>query len=276
MLVTLTTDFGTRDGYVAAMKGAILSVDPAIRLVDVAHGVAAQDVMEGAFVLRRTIPSFPTGTVHLAVIDPGVGSSRKSIAARLRLDHGHAFFVGPDNGLLSLVAPDGPLEVVELDKPHAWRVPTPSRTFHGRDIFAPVAAHLAAGATLADLGSPVTGVQSLRWPLPREDDEGIEGWIVHVDHFGNCITNIPASSIHALREGRSIKVYAGTTLIRGLRDTYSAVPASDPLAVISSDGLLEITVNRGDASALLSLDRGDPIRLLFEAAPVLAKAGSPA
>ena len=187
-LVTLTTDFGLRDAYVAAMKGVILSICPEARLVDVSHEVAPQDVMEAAFVLRQAVPYFPPEAVHLVVVDPGVGTARRPVALR----HGGHRFVGPDNGLFALLL-DGaaPETLVGLDRPAFWRTEAPSTTFHGRDVFAPVAAHLAAGRRLAEVGTPAAALESLHWALPIADAQGLRGWVVHVDHFGNGITNIP-------------------------------------------------------------------------------------
>src|SRR5690606_18471821 len=167
------------------MKGVILGIAPDARLVDVAHELAPQDVMEAAFVLQGAVPFFPPGTIHIAVVDPGVGTARRPVAVR----RGSQTFVGPDNGLFALLLQDGvPDEVVVLDRPAYWRVPQPSPTFHGRDVFAPVAAHLAAGRTLADVGTPAAGLTPLHWVQPAADAQGLQGWVVHVDRFGNCIT----------------------------------------------------------------------------------------
>ena len=186
-LITLTTDFGTRDGYVAAMKGIMLTISPSANLIDVSHQITPQDVMEAAFVLRSVVDHYPQGTVHLAVVDPGVGTDRRAIA----LEHRGSYFVGPDNGLFSLVLEeDAPERVVVLDRPGFWRDPSTSSTFHGRDIFAPVAAHLASGRNLEDVGSPTDRLTPLHWALPTIDEHGVQGWVVHIDRFGNCITNI--------------------------------------------------------------------------------------
>ena len=266
MIVTLTTDFGTRDGYVAAMKGAMLTVSPSVRFVDVSHEVAPQEVMEAAWVLRQSAWTFPEGTVHLAVVDPGVGTARRPLAARFRpsgTDREH-LFVGPDNGLLSLLGDEPPAQIVVLDRPELWRASRASRTFHGRDVFAPVAAHLASGAaTLRDVGSPTDEISTLRWALPRADEQGVEGWIVHVDRYGNCITNIPRETVEAHRADRRVKVYAGSTIIRDIAETYGSADG-EPVALFGSSGALEVSVNKGDAASLLSLARGAAVRLIFE------------
>lgn len=259
-LLTLTTDFGLDDAYVAAMKGVALSINPTLRLVDVSHGIAAQDVMEAAFVLREAVPYFPPETVHLIVVDPGVGTERRALAARL----GDQFFVGPDNGLFSLL-PGGtePDAAVVLDNPDVWRSPTPSATFHGRDIFAPAAAHLASGRALANLGSPVADVKRLHWVQPLADEQGIRGWVVHIDRFGNAITNVPAVLLDEHRAGRSMKCYVGSTALDTVHTTYADVEAGEPVALVGSSGMIEVGVNGGNAARLLSIQKGSVVHVVF-------------
>ena len=265
MIVTLTTDFGTRDGYVAAMKGAMLSAVPGLTLVDVTHEVPAQDVMEAAFVLRQAVGFFPADTVHLAVVDPGVGTARKAIAARFEVDGRSYGFVGADNGLLSLLAGGDAVEAaVELDAPEAWRSPEPSATFHGRDVFGPVAARLSAGAVLDDVGTPIDVVTPMHWPLPRTDDQGIDGMVLHVDHFGNCITNITAADLARAGNDRGVKCYAGSAVIQNHAGTYGATASGEPVTLVGSSGYVEIAVNRGHAASLLSIQRGAPVKLVFD------------
>ncbi len=257
-LLTLTTDFGLDDAYVAAMKGVALSVNPNLRLVDVTHGIAAQDVMEAAFVLREAIPYFPPETVHLVVVDPGVGTERRALALRI----GDQYFVGPDNGLFSLL-PGAPDEAVVLDNPDVWRSPTPSATFHGRDIFAPAAAHLASGRALTNLGSPAADIQRLHWVQPLADEQGLRGWVVHIDRFGNAITNVPADLLDAHRAGRSVKCYVGSTALDAVHTTYADVEPGEPVALVGSSGMLEVGVNGGDAARLLSIQKGIVVHVVF-------------
>jgi S-adenosyl-L-methionine hydrolase (adenosine-forming) len=266
-LLTLTSDFGTQDAYVGAMKGVIASVAPDVRTVDVTHAVAPQDVMEAAWTLRQAVPFFPPGSVHLAVVDPGVGSDRRAIACRI----GAHTFVGPDNGLFSLLlgpdglGPEAPDAVVTLDRPAYWRTPRPADTFHGRDLFAPVAAHLAAGRALAEVGTPAEpgSLVRLQWVRPRVDEEGVQGWIVHVDRFGNAVTNIPAALVEGHRQGRETRCYAGSSILTGLYTTYGEVAPGEPLLLVGSSGHLEVAVNGGDAAALLSLPKGSAVQLFF-------------
>jgi len=269
-LVTITTDFGTQDAYVPAMKGTMLSICPDARLVDVTHDISPQDVMETAFVLQSACPYFPDGSVHLVVVDPGVGTGRRAVAVR----DGNRCFVAPDNGILPLVLDsDAPDAAVELDNPDMWRTSTPSTTFHGRDIFAPAAAHLAAGTPLPDLGSPVDSLKPLNWARPTVDTQTVQGWIAHVDHFGNCITNIRRSTLAEalsidelppLGDLPSVKAYAGSGTVSALRSTYGDVPEGDPLLLFGSTGFLEIGVNSGSAAELLDIHKGDSLKLVFD------------
>ncbi len=259
-LITLTTDFGTRDPYVAAMKGVSLSLQPDVGLIDVTHEVPAQDVMHAAFVLRQAYPFFPAGTVHVVVVDPGVGTARRAIALRA----GEHLFVGPDNGVFALVLDADTLnEVVVLDRPEYWRVPQPSPTFHGRDIFMPAAAYLAAGYPLQALGTPLSDIRPLRWPLPLVDAEGVRGFVIHIDHFGNCISNIRPDDVECHRSGRPLRCYVGTTTVNALSTTYAEVPAGDPLLLYGSAGLLEVAVNGGNAAEMLDIRRGAPVTLIY-------------
>lgn len=264
MLVTLTTDFGTRDGYVAAMKAVMLRVSPLVRFLDVTHEIPAQDVMEAAFVIRQVIPYAPPGTIHLVVVDPTVGTERKAIAATFGVGNNEHTFVGPDNGLLPLIAQDSIHDIVELNRPDLWASHQLSATFHGRDVFGPVAAALAAHSSLSDVGTPLSRVTNMHWPLPRFDEEGTNGMVVHVDRFGNCITNIRSSDLERFGRGRRFKCYAGSAVIRTHALTYGETDAAEPLTLFGSTGHLEIAIHGGNAAELLSVDRGDPVTLVFE------------
>jgi S-adenosylmethionine hydrolase len=274
--VTLTTDFGLRDSYVAAMKGGMLSVEPRLRLIDVSHEVAPHDVMEAAFLLRQVVPFYPPGTIHLAVVDPTVGTDRRAVAARFQVHGRPHYFVGPDNGLLALLvegmagdaAPAaggvrGIEAVVELDRPEFWRLARPSRTFHARDVFGPVAAHLAAGRALEDLGTPVEELRHLLWAIPIADDEGVRGWVVHIDRFGNCVTNIPGELIEGDPRAVTAKCYVGGTVLRGIHRTYADVASGEPLMLVGSADFLEVGVNGGNAASLLTIRKGSPVDLVY-------------
>jgi S-adenosylmethionine hydrolase len=226
--------------------------------------------MESAFVLQSAVPFFPAGSVHLVVVDPGVGTERRAVALR-RDDH---WFVGPDNGLFPLVFDgDPPDAAVELNVPDAWRTPSPSNTFHGRDIFAPAAAHLAAGRALDDVGTPIERLEPLQWAQPIVDPEAIEGRVVHVDHFGNCVTNVRRSTFAEALDLDDdtpdaaslppIDGYVGSTVLASIHDTYGAVAEGEPLLLFGSTGFLEVAVNGGNAAELLDIRQGDSIKIAF-------------
>lgn len=259
-LVTLTSDFGLSDYYVAAMKAAIISVNSDLQLVDLSHEIKAQDIMAGAWVLKHSAYLFPEGTVHLAVVDPGVGTERRPVSV---YHNGH-YFVGPDNGLFSLVTEGETVEVVELRNRSYWRGPHPSDTFHGRDIFAPVAAHLASGVSFDDLGPRVDGLDVYHWARPTHDAQGIQGWVVHIDRFGNLVTNIPEALIRSLGDVTQLRIYVGTQILRGLVSTYAIVAPGEAAALIGSAGTLEVAVNKGNAAELLGVYQGAQVSVLLE------------
>lgn len=242
------------------MKGVILGINPDVRIVDISHDIAPQDVMEGAFVVRDAAYHFPADTIHVIVVDPGVGTARRPVALRCRKQ----FFVGPDNGILPLLLDGTPPErCVELDDPSYWRSADVSTTFHGRDIFAPAAAHLSAGVELDRLGSKVDALTPMQWALPITDEQGVQGWVVHVDRFGNCITNVSREMIEERRGERPIKCFVGSAILEGTRQTYASVEAGEPLMHYNSSDMLEVSVNSGNAAELLSIRKGDPVNILF-------------
>jgi hypothetical protein len=253
-LVTLLSDFGHCDSYVGVMKGVMLGINPALNLVDLTHAIPPQDRLTASFQLLSAVPYCPSGTVHLAVVDPGVGTERRAIA--LQLEFG--WLVGPDNGLFSGLLDRHPAQrAVILDCPRWWRTPVPSATFQGRDLFAPVAAHLASDVDLAELGTSLDPASLLRlnWPQPRQRGLGLEGEIIALDHFGNAVTNLPAQEV----QPGSVLEVRGQRLPLGI--TYAAVPQGDPLALVGSHGFVEIAVNGGSAVAVLGLKRGDRLIL---------------
>ena len=245
-LITLLTDFGTADGYVGEVKGTLLTLAPGVTVVDIAHDLPAGDVAAACYVLGRVWRSFPPGTIHLAIVDPGVGSSRRALAAEAG---GHGF-VAPDNGLLSDVFAAAPERAVRLTVPAEA-----SRTFHGRDVFAPAAARLASGGALADLGPAVRDPVRLKAPLLKVEAGDLVGEVVHVDRFGTLVTNLPASACHAGAEVR-----LGRHLVP-LHATFGEVPGGSPVAFVGSGGTLEIAVRDGRADAVLGYGRGAEVRV---------------
>lgn len=255
-IVTFTSDFGYQDGYAAAMKGVVLAMCPGSTLVDVTHGIAARDVGGGAFALAQAAPSFPPGTVHLAVVDPGVGGSRPEVVVQTA----DAFFVGPDNGLLSLAARP-PLRVFRITSPEFRRDPV-SPTFHGRDVFAPAAARLAGGWRAADAGPELPDLA----PLPRSpsaplDDAG-RATVVHVDGFGNLITSLPATAwVEGTWTVEGAPGAGGQTLSARAARTYGDVPSGQLLVYVGSGGHVELALRDGSAAQRTGLRAGDQMML---------------
>jgi S-adenosyl-L-methionine hydrolase (adenosine-forming) len=262
MLLALITDFGTHDSYVGVMKGVMISLNPGIQFVDLTHDLPPQDRYAARFTLLTAYPYLPAGTVYLVVVDPGVGTSRRAIA----LQTAQGYLVGPDNGVLSGVLDHDPaIKAVELTNPNYWRwsktgpqgpSPHPSATFHGRDIFAPVAAHLANGVPLERLGRSLDVQSLVRLPLaePVKTALGWEGAVQYIDHFGNAATTIPA---RAVGSGRW-KLTLGKTTLPGAK-TYGEVPPGEGLALVGSHGFVEIAVNQGSARQRYGLTVGDGV-----------------
>jgi S-adenosylmethionine hydrolase len=259
-LITLLTDFGTQDAYVGSMKGVILGLNPQAALVDLTHDLPPQDVMAGALVLAAAAPFFPAGTIHLAVVDPGVGSRRRALAARCR---GH-FWVGPDNGLFHLIFKASPdLKIVSLEAPEYFLTPV-SDTFHGRDIFAPVAAHLSRGLELSRFGPGVTDPVSLDIPEPAFGPAEVRGEIVYVDRFGNLVSNLAAADLQAWLGGRRFSLRVGPLKLPKLARIYTDAAPGEFLALPGSHGWLEIACARDNAARRLGLGPGQALVIHLE------------
>lgn len=258
-LLTLTTDYGTQDQYVGALKGVVIQTAPEVRMVDISHGIPPGDILAGAWVVREASRYYPGGTVHLVVVDPGVGSERTPVIVHTK----DQWFVGPDNGLFSLISEGSPVEAFTIDRPEHW-LANPSSTFHGRDIFAPVAALLASGTPPDTLGSAGHELVTYRWAEAILDRDGIRGWVVHVDHYGNLISNVPASYLNGIASAESLKIYVGNTIIARVHNAFSDVEEGDPVAYIGSSGTLEVAVNRGNAQELLGISKGAQITIVFQ------------
>jgi len=259
-IITLTTDFGLSDPYVAMMKGVILSINPSARLLDVTHQIGTGAVSQAALLIRETFPYFPEGTVHLAVVDPGVGSHRKLIA----LEADAHSFVGPDNGLFWPVFRDFiGAKAVHLTQTRYF-LPSITRTFHGREIFAPVAAHLSLGLSLESLGPSIRELKKLNLPQPHVKEGVLCGEIIRVDHFGNLVTNIPSRDLMAFLESGPPRIEAGKLVVRKLSRIYADGEEGKPLALINSSNLLEIAVNLGRASEFVGLTNGEIVGALVK------------
>jgi len=253
-VLAFLTDFGARDHYVGAMKGAALSVCPGATLVDITHEIDPQDVLGGALELAAVVPYFPPGTVFVAVVDPGVGSARRAIAA----EAGAYRFVAPDNGLLALVFDELPPRlVVELTERRFAR-PVVSRTFEGRDRFAPAAAWLACGTELSELGTPRPDWHRLAVPPAELTGHELRGEVLRIDRFGNLVTNITRSTLARLAASEPVLVLVGPHRIP-LVSTYSDVPSQALCALFGSSDRLEVAVNAGSAARHLGVGRGAPV-----------------
>lgn len=246
-IITLLTDFGLSDAYTAMMKGVILSINRNAAIIDMTHSITVGSIFQGAGILKEAFSYFPDGTVHVAVVDPGVGSSRRLIALKAS---GH-FFVGPDNGILWPVIEDirNP-EIVELceEKYFLSRV---ASTFHGRDVFAPVAAHISLGTDIMSLGRPINDPEKLTLPRPYQKHDTLKGQIIRIDNFGNLITNITSGNLFSFLENKSPVIHVGDYAISGISDTYSDKEKGELLALVNSSDCLEIAVNLGRASEYL-------------------------
>ena len=259
-LITLLTDFGLKDGNVAAMKGVILNIAPGTHLIDISHNISPQNIPEAALILARTAPFFPSGTIHTVVVDPGVGTCRRPIGANL----GDQFFIGPDNGVISMLLKkieelEQNIAFVHLNKPEFW-LPQVSNVFHGRDIFAPCAAHLARGAGLEQLGETITDIIRFALPEPELTNYGYQGEIIHLDHFGNISSNI---RIEHLQGKKVSKVRICGKEINGMVRTFGERNQGELVALCGSTGNLIVSVVNGSAARKLSAVVGDNVEVFI-------------
>jgi S-adenosylmethionine hydrolase len=255
-IITLMSDFGTTDWFVGSMKGVILGINPQAAVVDITHEIPGGSIHAAAFALLASYRCFPQNTIHVAVVDPGVGSSRAAIAVRTQ----NYVFVGPDNGILSLaLAQESVLEIRRLDHSQYFHKPV-SHTFHGRDVFAPVAAHLTLGVPLKDFGTELTKYVQVAWPQASVRDSVVHGEVVYIDHFGNAITNITAADLAKLAQ-HAPSVFLRSEEVCAVKNYYQEVASGEAVAVIGSSGFLEIGVNGGHAVRALGLRLGESVEL---------------
>ena len=259
-IITLTTDFGLGDPFAGIMKGVILSVNPKARIVDITHGVPAHDILAGAIALQSSCSYFPKGTIHVAVVDPGVGSSRRPLLA---ISDDYAF-VGPDNGLLAhAIGSEQNVRVFHITEPDHFLKPV-SQTFHGRDIFAPVAAWLSRGMQPESFGTVIDDWIPLDWPTPRRVGKSLVGTVLRVDRFGNLVTNILAGDwVCPTSTPQEIEIEIRGRTIRQLCRSYSEAASDEPFAIIGSAGLLEIAVREASAAALLGVGPHEEFEVRF-------------
>jgi len=262
-IITLLTDFGTEDVYVGVMKGAILSINSSAVVVDVCHYIDPQDLVEAAYLIKSSYRYFPKSTVHIVVVDPGVGGNRSIVAVELS---GH-IFLAPDNGVLTLLMDEGAVDAIVRVENTRYFLNSISQTFHGRDIFAPVGSHISKGVPIEKLG-PHLGMQDLiRLSIPKpyiSNKDELIGTIISIDRFGNCISNINKNCLHKfVKSGteKRLEIKTGEIVIKSLSRSYTDVESGYPLAIIGSFGYLEIAINCDNASHQLNIEKGDTITL---------------
>jgi S-adenosyl-L-methionine hydrolase (adenosine-forming) len=257
-IITLTTDYGTNDHLVGTLKGVILKINPDANIVDISHNVAPYDLLDGALAIGSAYSYFPARTIHVVVVDPGVGTDRRPLLVSGETQ----YFVAPDNGVLSLVYErEESLLVRHANVEHYYLQPV-SKTFHGRDIFAPIAAWLSKGSQAASMGDEITDHKKFAMPKPKGADGGLKGVVLRVDSFGNLITNfrpedLPASAL----ENGTVQFQIGSQTVTRLVDTFAKGNPGEPFAYIGSNGFVEFGVNRGNACKALGAGRGVPVTL---------------
>jgi S-adenosyl-L-methionine hydrolase (adenosine-forming) len=257
MLITLTTDFGHRDPFVGIMKGVIAGINPAAQVIDLTHGIPPQDIMAAALALRHSIKYFPLGTIHVVVVDPGVGGARRP----LLIEMAGNYFIGPDNGVLSLALNEGrPEKIIELTNAK-YHLKAPAATFHGRDIFAPVAAHLSSGVPPDQFGDSLSSFVKLGIPQVTREQKLLTGEIIYADHYGNLFTNISAHDLRGLSD-KEPTITVGSVTLHGLIPSYDSVAVNQVGALINSWGVLEIAVNQGSAAQKCRAKVGDKVTVI--------------
>ena len=257
-VITLTTDFGLRDGYAGVLKGVIWKIAPEVQIADISHLINPQNVMEGALTLGRAAAYFPEGTIHIGIVDPGVGTARRAIAARL----GAQYFVGPDNGLMTILLEQAEhnhekVDVINLDEPQFW-LPSISNVFHGRDIFAPSAAHLSQGVLLESMGTSIQDPQRLELPVPERLKGGWRGQVLSIDHFGNLSTNLEKDLLANLN---NVKIHYKNWTIDGLISAFGDGEPGQFVALIDSSDHLSLNVVNGNAAEQFNASIGDEVEL---------------
>ena len=256
-IITLMTDFGTSDHYVGVMKGVILNINRQVEIVDITHAVPPQDIHGAAFLIDSAYRYFPTGTIHVIVVDPGVGSERRAVACQTET----AYFVYPDNGILThILQNEKHAHAVAVENP-AYFLPQVSNTFHGRDIFAPVGAHLSRGVPIGELGNPVTQPVQLTIPEPQVTEEAVIGHIIWIDSFGNLVTDVSREILESLERQNGVVIHAESAKIDHFNRSYAESEIGEVLAIIGSFNRLEISINQGNAAQVLGLQRGDTVTI---------------
>jgi len=259
-IITLTTDFGLKDPYVAEMKAVILSISPKTKIVDITHGTEKFNIRMGAYTLAAACPYFPKGTIHVAVIDPGVGTKREAILIQAK----SAYFIGPDNGVLALAAKGRGIRHIYRMENSKFTLPKISNTFHGRDIFAPAAAYLANEISPSEFGPEIPEIVTPKFAKITKTKTTLTGEIIHIDDFGNIITNLREKDLELMSTRKTVNLKLKNTRLKlRLCKAYSEVKAQQPLVIIGSHNFLEISINRGNAAENFKIRVGDKVRLYY-------------
>lgn len=254
-VISLITDFGLKDNFIGVLKAVILRINPNAKIVDVCHEVEPQDILEAAFLLKSSFRYFPTGTVHLVVVDPGVGSRRKKILVRTK----NYFFIGPDNGVLSLALKnEPPIETIEITNEKYFLQPT-SNTFHGRDIFAPTCAYISKGEDIGEFGRRIKSFKDLELPKVKMTSKNLTGEIIYIDRFGNLVSNIDRDLLEGFIKNRRFKIRIKDKAIYNLSHSYSEGIHLKPIALIDSYNYLEIAIKQRSAADYLGVNKGSKI-----------------
>ena len=256
-IITLTTDFGTHDAYVGAMKGVMLNINKYLKVIDITHDLPRFQITPAALVLKAATPYYPEKSIHLGVIDPGVGGQRRPVLIKIQ----NRFYIGPDNGIFGLLLNESGFEGAWELSNNEYFLDSVSRTFHGRDIFAPVAAYLAKGVNPEDLGPEITDPETLDLPPYETEKERLQGEILWIDHFGNCVTNLDETLVAGWAQGVPFNIQAAAEIIFEIVLSYEAVARGKGLAIYNSMGYLEIACNQARADSTLGLVCGDPVVL---------------
>jgi len=257
-IITLTTDYGTDDHLVGTPKGVILKINPEVTIVDITHHVTPFDLLDGALAIGTAYAYFPPKTIHVVVVDPGVGTERRPLLVSAQSQ----YFIAPDNGVLSLIYEREQNVVVRHANAEHYYLQPLSKTFHGRDVFAPVAAWLSKGWQTASMGEEITDYKRFALPKPKPGDDGLKGVVLRIDSFGNLVTNFRAEDLPSeTQNGGGLKLQVGASTVNQLVDTFALGKAGEPVAYIGSSGYLEIAINKANASRTLSIGRGTPVVL---------------
>ncbi len=258
-IISIITDFGERDGWVGTMKGVILRINPNAKIVDISHQVTPGDILEASLILQASFPFFPQGTIHLCVVDPGVGSKRRAIVVATP----RYTFVGPDNGLFTPIYQRENYQALEITNQDLFYSPLPSQTFHGRDIFAPVAAHLSLGLAVEKVGPQTEDLVMVEFPSPLVSSREIKGEVIHIDRFGNLTTNITKELFEKNVQNNPFELRIGKRVLKSLSLSYADGPKGELLAIWGSWGYLELSVNQGSAQKLLSATKGTKLTIMY-------------